>query len=761
MAYTKKTWVTGETIQAVDLNHLESGVEAISANGAINTANLADGAVTTAKLAANAVTSTKIANNSITEDELADGAVVTSNLADGAVTNAKIATAAVSGTQIADETITATNIADETLTEAKLDPTFAASLAKVDGSYEGMTVGNAEQLISTVGVEDNAPYTFRTTGGSADVGDRMNLKAVVGGTVAWNQLVHNGNFAESTGWSGRYATVSISGNVATMTPSSNGADRGIYAGGTYPSILANHVYLLMIDCNPSVSCGLNLSMAGGISYSLRHPISMTANAWNTCATLWKTANVGSYTTKLYALINNSLTTSTSVQFRNANAFDLTLAFGSTIADYIYNLEQTTTGAGVAYFRKLFPAPYYEYNAGELMSVQTSAHKMVGFNQLDVSRVRQGNETSTTTVNNVITNYYIPVVPNTAYYLKSIMCQGIYVTYYGADKNKLSQLTKYNVANFSFTTPNDAHYIRVMWYRNTGITPSQLAAVDPCINLSWDGERNGEYEPYQEWNYPLDSDLELRGIPKLDANNKLYYDGDTYESDGTVTRKRRRMVADGDTVKATSVSQSNGTYYCLLTQLSSANKAVNSTTTETRIITDKGYRDYPGVSVGHIYITSGVTPIICLFDQTLTTKEAVNTYLTSNPITIEYELDTPTTESADPYTELQICSDWGVEEFVDATYTAGNRDFEMPVGHDTIYSPNLRAKLEMSPNSPNSAGDFIVRQTDGANEYVPVSDNSIISGLSTRCPSCPTDTDGNFVLKAVVSSGSVTYSWVSA
>ena len=43
--------------------------------------------------------------------------------------------------------------------------------------------------------------------------------------------------------------------------------------------------------------------------------------------------------------------------------DLTQMFGSTIADYICNLETQTAGAGVAFFKALYPNNYYPYNAG--------------------------------------------------------------------------------------------------------------------------------------------------------------------------------------------------------------------------------------------------------------------------------------------------------------------------------------------------------------------------------------------------------------
>lgn len=51
-----------------------------------------------------------------------------------------------------------------------------------------------------------------------------------------------------------------------------------------------------------------------------------------------------------------------------DAFNLTQMFGSTIADYVYSLEQATEGAGEAWFKNLFPKDYYEYNEGEVTCV---------------------------------------------------------------------------------------------------------------------------------------------------------------------------------------------------------------------------------------------------------------------------------------------------------------------------------------------------------------------------------------------------------
>ena len=86
-------------------------------------------------------------------------------------------------------TFEVTNGEDGTVTPEQMAAAIAAALvdyAKTDGYYIDMSVGNAEQLISDIYETDSVPYTFRTSGGSLDIGDRE-VDEIVGGTVVWNQ----------------------------------------------------------------------------------------------------------------------------------------------------------------------------------------------------------------------------------------------------------------------------------------------------------------------------------------------------------------------------------------------------------------------------------------------------------------------------------------------------------------------------------------------------------------------------------------------
>ena len=626
---------------------------------------------------------------------------------DGSVTTAKIADSAVTRNKIADDAVGIDEIENGSVSLYKLGSDVTTTLenkANVDGAYEQMTVGNAEQLVSTVGINDNAPYNFRTSGGSVDIGDRETDK-VVGGTIAWNQQMRE----MSSGYYGAdsSSTVSISDGVATVTPSARYG--GIKASNNnLPQNIDGHKMLAVASVlSESMRVFITLN---GINSSSSAP----SQNWQT---LYFLINADSTKNKNFRVRTSDDSDFSTFYVKNCMVFDLTAMFGSTIADYAYALESNTEGSGIAWLKSygFLTKPYYAYDVGDLQSVNTSAHKTVGFNAYDNSTGKA------------------KVVGGMVYQIT-----GAY--------------TALSLGGTSITPDANGYFTPSA---SGELTVTGGNGTTTCVHLKWDGERDGEYEAYTAHTYALDSDLELRGIPQLDESNNLRYDGDTYESDGTVTR--RYGIVDLGTLdweKPTATDYMN--FYS--NGISSVVKRP-STSSNKNIICSK-YSCAPITTAGDNYIYIHTSGQIRVKDTSKTSLTADDFETAMSGVYLVYELDTPTTESADPYTNPQIVDDWGTEEYVDYGYYTGTRDVSIPVGHDTLYAANLRAKLEMSPNSPESSGDYLVRQTNGLNEYVSVSSNSIISGLSARCPSCQTDTDGNFVLKAVVSDGSVTYSWVS-
>ena len=479
--------------------------------------------------------------------------------------------------------------------------------ANVDGAYENMTVGNAEQLISTVGETNKTPYLFRTSGGSIDIGDRE-VDKLVGGTVAFNQLVSMSNGSTTS----NDVTYSRQDNIVTL---SGTATADSFLLGVNMNIPEGHKVLVK-GC-PS---GGSLS-----TYYLKEGYSANAYADTGNGNI---VEVGA--TNAFQIYIKSGVDADGLVFK-PQFFDLTQMFGSTIADYIYTLEQSQAGDGVAWFRNLFNAEYYAYNAGQLMSVKTSSHDMVGFNAYDNSTGKA------------------KLIGGMEYQITG--------TYTSLSYSTGETITPDVNGKF---TPS----------ANGELTVTGGNATDTCVHLVWDGERDGEYEEYKKYSYALDSDLELRGLLKLDASNNLYYDGDTYESDGTVTRNYEyRAYASGD--------------------------------------------------------------------------ESLPDTITDGTHTVS-KLITPTTESADPFTNPQAVDDFGTEEYVDS------RTVPIPVGHDTMYQANLRAKLETAPNLPEANGLYLVKYENGDAAY-----QQYISPV----PTLPTE-DGTYSLKCTVADGTASLSWIA-
>ena len=616
----------------------------------------------------------------------------------------------------AEETARANAVSAEATAREAADDAINTTLetkANVNGYYQEMTVGDAEQLVSTVFVEDSVPYQFRTSGGSSDIGDRE-YDEVVGGSIVWNQNVNGATLPATQTINGISFTndndgsISVSGTATSWTRLDNVTPSKTWAA---------HKYLL---------CGCP-SGGSQSTYSLALRGQGVDKIDTGNGIVWDASSNGYKGICIY--VQNGTEIATAIKFK-PQLFDLTKMFGSTIADYIYNLEQTTAGAGVAWFKKFFPKDYYAYDAGTMMHVSgLSSHDMVGFNQWDEvweegslnTTTGQDSESSTT----IRSKNYIPILPNTSYHFRCGITTAAVKCYYDASKNYIG----YDTAdmNNTFTTPSNAYYMRYRLASTYGNTYKN----DICINLSWDGE----YEPYVKHSYPLDDSLTLRGIPKLDSNNQLYYDGDTYAADGTVTRKYG--IVDLGTL---SWATSGNIFYA--TGLANtikrpANTEIANIVCPLYIVTTRNdlVNNEPNK---HVAITN--TGNVQIIDSTYTTQADFKTAMSG--VMLVYELATPTTEEAEPYNEVQIVDDFGTEEYVTTSL--------VPVGHNTKYANNLRAKLEMAPDSPSDNGDYIVRHANGQNTYV-------LLTIPTEIPTAPSE-DGIYALKCTVASGTPTYTW---
>lgn len=396
-------------------------------------------------------------------------------------------------------------------------------------------------------VTDTTPYLHRAS--PQDVASSMKLKKVVGGTIAWNQLIEKKTNAMTVNRGTKtYDTTTNTFTISLVTPT---YDFGLYSPPSARSI-ANHKYLVSADINPSLAVNLTLGIEGTSSKDYE----LVANMFKRCESITTdtTAN------KVFVIYLRTYGLSEfSAQIRNINIIDLTQMFGSTIADYIYSLEQAHAGDGVAWFKSLFGEDYYPYNAGELLSVKTSARKT-----------------------------------------------------YNADNVEIGS-------------------------------------------------------------YALDDALELRGIPKLDSNNELYYDGDTYASDGTVQRKYG--IVDLGTLDWSTYSNPVNHVFRESYGLPTGYAKIPAYYDLANAICD-GYvcMAYGPISANDDKCFAIGNSRLVFINHAYSDAQSFKTAMSG--VYLVYELATPTTESADAYTQSQRVG--ATEEFVDG------RTVEIPVGNESEY-----------------------------------------------------------------------------
>ena len=333
-------------------------------------------------------------------------------------------------------------------TRAESDHQSIADKADVDGYYQQMTVGLAENLVDTKGAGSEQTLTRRTSCGDESIADDGTavFKEVRGNTLVWNSILQNGNFANGTdNWairSGSVGTASVSNNEATISKGSSGGTGVVYANTSF-SALTSHKYYISAKVKTNTE-GVTASFgfyASGGSTSGNTLIETTSLSY---VRLSGIVSPKGDTHKLGVRSGTSQTQNNSATFTDVVCIDLTLMFGS-------GNEPTT----VAEFEALFPELYYAYNAGTLINNKASKYITDGFNQYNPetgkANVLAGNEYQITGTYTGLTLGGVAVTPD---------------------------------ANGCFTPTVSGE-----------LTVTGGNATDTCVHLTWSGYRNGEYEPY--------------------------------------------------------------------------------------------------------------------------------------------------------------------------------------------------------------------------------------------------------------------------
>lgn len=547
----------------------------------------------------------------------------------------------------------------------------------VDKDKKLVVVGNAEQLLSKEMTNDQEPYLFRASGGN---GADREYDTLVGGTVAWNQLVN-----ELPASGGNYGLTWTNTDNKTLRIVGTPTTTAFSIAKTYRRTQVGHK--LMITGGKE-----NAAVRGG--QSLSYTYADTGTGIIIEALVETASQLAVQFPTPYPTIDVTL---------EPRCYDLTEMFGSTIADYAYTLDQANKGAGVAWLKSYgFFSKYAPYDAGSLISTKAEKKKVVGFNlwneEWEVGRYNDSGETASASAIRSKAENYIPVVPNTSYCLHSGNNEGYIgrICWYDADKNFIS-VDKPNNNNAVVASPSNACYCRF----NTQSTYGTTYNNDICINISKTTgiPKNGDYVPYTTYEYPLDSNVILRGIPKLDSNNKLYYDGDKYQSDGKITR--RYGLVDLGTLTFSNSTLSGRTIFATANGILPNAVASNNTAPNTLCPV---YSWHPNTQYdrGDKFVVIDGNKRVIIVDTSLTDASQ----LSLSGVYLLYELATPYFEQADPFEPLQVLDPYGTEEYVDG------REVPIPVGHDTNYPANLRAEVERMmkqiPEAPSANGTYVLK-----------------------------------------------------
>ena len=382
----------------------------------------------TAKTCADSTTADRQAVQTLAEQVTADKATVVENAAKAAEDRAAAETAAQTAQAVADSlpddyTTAVGKIAENTAEISAVKLTDKELQRRVDALYDiGQGITHKFETDSSTAYVKTIP-----TGGRM-----MSVKSIGGKNLVFNQMYKKFDY--------------VSGSTLNCKP-----------------IFKSHKYLLRVDYNVSENTRVYLYFRDAHYTGETNRQIVKDVAAGSGKISWITSPLGEHSDGgdfgVFRILtdadgNQKLDTS---PFSNHEIFDLTQMFG--IGNEPTSVEE---------FEKIFPADYYPYNAGEIISAGTEEIVEQGKNLWDEVweegsiNYNAGLDTPNPTA--IRSKSYTPIIPNSTYifaYTGSTKFGNVKVRFYDHSKNYIGGDSKSGdtYPNKLFITPSGAFYIR--------------------------------------------------------------------------------------------------------------------------------------------------------------------------------------------------------------------------------------------------------------------------------------------------------------
>lgn len=362
--------------------------------------------------------------------------------------------------------------------------------AKVDGTYPDMTVGTAINLEGTTEISNNSAY--HPTGGNEDVQfGTASIQSIQGNSVAWNQVFPddcwgnvNKNNVEISCNDYKY-TIKVTEDVGSSETTN------ISSTTKFNNYIINHIYYFKVIGDDIIRFRTS---QGSFSSGLH-----TFNAVNDLHVRIKSnTKIGTYNLYIFA-------------------FDLTLIYGA-------GKEPTTVEQFESDYQRWFghQLEYEEYDEGSIRTTLATGIKTVGFNLYGggdfEGTVKEWYENYLTDKKLWENNYGYQGQVRVSFDFTAIEdVEGSFISpgvsfYYtdGTWKNTPNYATER--VDVISDVGKIVKYIRP-WYHYNGT----IKITNLCINFSWSGKRDGEYEPYWE---------DITNLPITTVTGKLNGEGES-------------------------------------------------------------------------------------------------------------------------------------------------------------------------------------------------------------------------------------------